>query len=60
MIRSEIGHISLTSRTDFDLFDEGRELVDDEIQPWWDLLGLAVGDEPFEGKLAVGDRVLLA
>lgn len=39
--------------------DEGGELVDDEIQAGRDFLGSAVGDEPFEGEVAVGDWVLI-
>ena len=40
-------------------FDEFREAVEDEVEAWGDLLGIAVGDEPFEGGLDGGGVVMV-
>jgi hypothetical protein len=40
-------------------FDEFREAVEDEVEARRDFLGVAVGDEPFEGSLDGGGVVMV-
>ena len=40
-------------------FNEFIKAVEDEVEAWGDFLGVAVGDEPFEGGLDGGGVVVV-